>query len=243
MCCYFFIQLNLEHMKMAFTFSLLVLVGCAKKPPHVINSIEMASIGKHLTLKGLHFSSHPRIKLDLSKKNGLHEEVVRDTITGYQFYVNGLKHGPYFHQFGVAFKKIESIRYPADGLYFKGKKHGQFNVYNKRHFVNEIVCFQTGDTLWKSAYAPGWKMFPYRYLITPFKKDELVELNYPSGEPWYNGKYKNYKPVGTHSILRRDGSTVATIDYNNWTLNRYTVQGEKTGPFIIKNSWSIYIGR
>jgi hypothetical protein len=225
---------------------LLVLASSCQENADDINTppTSMAVMGKHMILKGGNIHQHPTIEFDLSKVNGLVAEYRNDTVTGYQYYINGLKHGPYFHMYGQAFRNIENQKYPSDGFYKYGKKHGQFNIYHKHwRQVTEIVCFEEDDTLWKSMYGRRWKCFPYRYLVTPFKNDQTVEVRDPDGLPFYSGRFVNENPVGKHTVFRQDSSIIAKINYNNWTFSHYSREGLPIDTTILYNSYSVHLGR
>lgn len=183
------------------------------------------------------FSLNPKLRCglvaDLDSK--------MDTI-GYHTYINDTLFGPVFSQYGTAFNEAKNADSPTDGFYVKGQKQGQFNFYNEHGYLNTIAYFEANDTVWKAPYYFRWKAFPFRYLVTTYKDEVQAELRHPNGELWYKGEFRKQKPKGEHDLFRRDGSKIATIDYNDWTLARYNRDEELQHKGIIRTSWSIYIG-
>jgi antitoxin component YwqK of YwqJK toxin-antitoxin module len=202
-----------------------IISGCASSGKGDKKITYVASIASHMVLKAINLNHTQDFGIDMKKDNGMIAEVFLGDTIGFQYYVNGLKHGPYFNLSGKGFSE-HKIGARSDGMYKRGKKHGYFMRHRTPDELHYIAYYQDGEFLWSEYYSA------YRYEVYPRKPMHIengemtINAKHPNGRTWFMGSYKDGRPVGIHKIYSTDGKKRGEINYKSSKVVEYNYSAE-----------------
>lgn len=225
--------------KISYLLFAVILVGCQDDKP-IQDITGTAKVGQHLQLKAIHQTKLPDVKLDLHQPNGLITEIFLGDTIGYQYYVNGLKHGPYFSLFNKNFDH-PTINSPADGMYCKGKKHGYFIRYHQADHPSYVAYYHYGDYQWGDYYGFYYEAGVHPRIPMKLSDEEItIEAPYPNGKTWYKGSFKNGQPIGVHKVYWTDGKKYGEVNYDKKKVKEiyHYEEGVQESDWTFEDNWA-----
>lgn len=242
----FFILFHLESMKKIIPVLLLeclLICSCSFNNSEEIVA-EIASKKLIRKLRSEAVSSLPPIILQPKLRNGLEPTVNRyGRTTAYHTYINDTLYGPYYNRSGIGFDEEKTSASPKDGFYKSGKKHGHFNNFNERGYIESISYYQEDELLWDAQYVYNRKLFDFVHTFEVYADSVQVNVPHPNGNSWYDGTFINKKPTGIHKIRRDDGSKKSELSFEDWTISYYNADEVFQRKNQIRSSWTVFLGR
>lgn len=156
--------------------------------------------------------------INMSHSNGIVPEVYFGDTLGWQYYLNGKKHGPYFSMFNPNFD-THDISEVGDGTYKNGLKHGYFIRYHAYHDIQYVAYYEEDEMLW-IGYLEPIELYPTMpYFLK--RKNLSVHVKHTNGKTWFMGEYRNGMPYGKHKYYYSSGQKKGEIDYNKLTITQF----------------------
>lgn len=176
-------------------------------------STKQLQLRAFLNLTRAHRHVNDGKEMVLVKADGLHPVTYFGDTIAYQYYKDGIAHGPYYTAENYQYKKEKNTL--PDGYYKNGKKHGYFYRYSSPNQLDYMAYYVNDKMRWADIVDNnGYPKLPY-FLG---KKSVKITAKRPDGQIWFNGEFKNGLPYGKHYYYNYREQLVKVVDWEDSLL-------------------------